>query len=222
MNLLGRVLLCTVFYEHFATEHVRGQQQRVATKDDAATAQFGESLRRFQRRTIPAQFINAWRLECRRLGDERMAWRDPRLLRSRVVHGLVVELSLAVVTFAFLGPAALAALAAQATEAVGLLESTNYVEHWGLTRTGRVRAVDSWDTDSGLSTYFLFGLARHADHHAHAALLWHALRQTEESPKLPHGYPYMIFLANLMNARFQKEMTAELQRRRLGPFAPTA
>ena len=178
MRTLGRALLCTVFYEHFATEHLRGHHVRVATHDDPATARFGESLVHFRRRTIPAQFISAWRIECRRLGDERMRWCDPRLLRSRVVPGLLVELVLLVATAWSLGPAAVVALIAQAVEAVSLLESVNYVEHWGLTRSGRVREADSWDTDSAFSRYFVIGLARHADHHAHANRPWQTLRRT--------------------------------------------
>jgi hypothetical protein len=40
----------------------------------------------------------------------------------------------------------------------------------------------------------------------------------EESPKLPHGYYAMVALAQLRNRRFQELMTAELRRKKLGPF----
>ena len=60
-RLAGRALLCTVLYEHFYTEHVRGHHVRVGTPEDPATARFGESFARFYVRTVPAQFRSAWR-----------------------------------------------------------------------------------------------------------------------------------------------------------------
>jgi alkane 1-monooxygenase len=220
MQLLGRALLCTTLYEHFATEHVRGHHVRVGTGGDPATARFGETLSAFKRRTIPAQFRSAWRIECRRLGDENMAWWDLRLLRSRVVHGLAAEVVLVVVTAVGLGPAAVLGLALQSWEAINLLETVNYFEHWGLSRgSRRVTVIDSWDTDSAFTRYALIGLARHADHHSHPARSYQTLRRVQESPKLPHGYPAMVLMAIAWNSRFQRVMTDELRRRGLGPFA---
>jgi alkane 1-monooxygenase len=220
LQLLGRALLATAFYEHFATEHVRGHHVRVGTGEDPATARFGETLSAFKKRTIPGQFRSAWRIECRRLGDEDMPWWDARLLGSRVVHGLVAELALVTITAIFLGPAAVLGLALQAWEAINLLETVNYFEHWGLSRAGRrVTVHDSWDTDSAFTRYVLIGLARHADHHAHAARPYQALRHVEDSPKLPYGYPVMVLMAIAWNTRFRRVMTEELRRRGLGPFA---
>lgn len=220
LRWLGRALLCTAFYEHFATEHVRGHHVRVGTEADPATARFGETRAAFKRRTIPAQFRSAWRIECRRLGDENMGLWDVRLLRSRVVHGLAVEALLLVTTGALLGLAGVTALALQAWVGVDLLETVNYFEHWGLARAGgRVRLVDSWDTDAAFTHYALFGLARHADHHTHPARPFHALRRIRESPKLPYGYPSMVLMATVWNSRFRRLMTEELRRRELGPFA---
>ena len=50
---LGRLLLSTVLYEHFYTEHLRGHHVRVGTPEDPATAHFGETYRSFWRRTVP-------------------------------------------------------------------------------------------------------------------------------------------------------------------------
>src|SRR5262249_58228997 len=93
---LGRLLLCTVLYEHFFTEHVRGHRVRVGTADDPATARFGEEYRGFLFRTVPAQLVSAWRLEAKRLQATDLPWWHPRLLlRSRVAHGLAVQRALA-------------------------------------------------------------------------------------------------------------------------------
>ena len=101
-----------------------------------------------------------------------------------------------------------------------LLEAVNYFEHWGLARTTRrVRTIDSWDTDSWFTLYTLVGLSRHADHHAYASRPYQQLRYFDESPKLPYGYFGTVVLALFTKRRLRHLLTAELERRRLGPFA---
>ncbi len=221
MRQLGRLLLCSVMYEHFYTEHVRGHHVRVGTPQDPATARFGESFAHFYRRTVPAQFRSAWRLETERLGDVEMRWYDPRLLRSRVLHGLVVEWALAIAIGRAFGTAAFAAWLLQAFWATRALEVVNYFEHWGLSRTTkRVLPMHSWDTHSRFTYYALTGLSRHADHHAFASRPYQQLRTWEQSPKLPCGYLAMFPLVLNRNRKFQALMTRELKRKQLGPFAP--
>lgn len=220
---LGRLLLCSVLYEHFATEHVRGHHLRVGTPEDPATARFGETALAFLRRTVPAQFRSAWRLESRRLGDEHMGLLDRRMTRHRCLQGIAVGWGSALAVLATLGIGPFAIFLLQAGIAVRLLEAVNYFEHWGLARSGRrVTPVDSWDTDSRFSLYTLVGLSRHADHHAHAARPYQQLRHFEESPKLPYGYFGTVVFLIARNEEFVRVMTRELERRRLGPFAPVA
>jgi alkane 1-monooxygenase len=216
---LGRLLLCTVLYDHLAIEHVRGHHSRVGTTDDPATARFGETALAFLRRTIPAQFRSAWRLEKKRLGDENMAWNDRRMLGNRMVHGLLVEWGVAFAILAGLGTGAFAIYLLQAALGVRLLEAVNYFEHYGLVRTSRrVRTMDSWDTDSWFTLYTLVGLSRHADHHAHASRPYQQLRHFEESPKLRYGYFGTVVWLMFRNASFRAAMADELKKRRLGPF----
>lgn len=55
---LGRLLLCTVSYEHFYTEHIYGHHVRVGTASDPATARYGErGLVREGKAVLP---IHAW------------------------------------------------------------------------------------------------------------------------------------------------------------------
>lgn len=217
---LGRLLMCTAMYEHFYTEHLRGHHPRVGTEADPATARYGESFSRFFFRTVPGQFRSAWRLEAKRLGDESLKPWDPRALRSRVVHGLVAEWSLALGILLVFGGAAFAAFLLQALFAFRALEVVNYFEHWGLVRSGpRVRAVDSWDTDSWVTYYSLTGLSRHADHHDFPSRPYQELRVREDSPRLPRGYLSLFPLILARNKKFQRLMTAELERCKLGPFA---
>ncbi len=218
---LGRLLMCTAMYEHFYTEHLRGHHVRVGTEADPATARYGESFARFFFRTVPRQFRSAWRLEAKRLGDENLKPWDPRALRSRVVHGLAAEWSLALGILLVFGGAALAAFLLQALFAFRALEVVNYFEHWGLVRSGpRVGAVDSWDTDSWVTYYSLTGLSRHADHHCFGSRPYQQLRVRAESPRLPRGYISIFPLILARNKKFQRLMTAELERCQLGPFAP--
>lgn len=223
MQQLGRLMLVSVLYEHFYTEHIRGHHARVATGEDPATARFGEWPGAFFLRTVPAQFRSAWRLEAKRLGDADMPWWDPRLLRSRVVHGLALAWGIAGAILVTLGPGAFAIFVLQALLAIRLLEAVNYFEHWGLTRaTRRVRTIDSWDTDSWFTLYTLVGLSRHADHHAYASRPYQQLRYFDESPKLPYGYFGTTMLTLFAKRRLHRLLTAELERRQLGPFAVEA
>jgi alkane 1-monooxygenase len=216
---LGRLLLCTVLYEHFYTEHLRGHHVRVGTPEDPATARFGEDYESFFRRTVPAQFRSAWRLELRRLGDEGTSLLDPRMLRNRILHGMALGWGMACAAWLAFGFTAFAAFVLQALMAVRLLEAVNYMEHWGLVRQKRrVRPTDSWDTHSWFTYYGLTGLSRHADHHAEPSRPFQQLRIWDEAPILPSGYVGSVDMVIERNAEFQRLATEELRRRKLGPF----
>jgi alkane 1-monooxygenase len=218
---LGRLLLASVLYEHFYTEHLRGHHVRVGTPDDPATARFGERYESFFRRTVKGQLRSAWRLETRRLGDVDMSLFDRRQLGNRVLHGLVFEWGVALAILTAFGFAAFFAFVLQAFVAVRLLEAVNYFEHWGLQRRGeRVQPVDSWDTHGAFTYYGLVGLSRHADHHAYPIRPYQKLRVWDEAPLLPWGYVGTVDQVMAMNDDFMRTATLELGRRRLGPFTP--
>jgi len=216
---LGRLLLCTVLQEHFFTEHLRGHHARVGLAEDPATARFGESYRDFYRRTVPAQLASAWKLERRRLGDEGMSPFDRRMLKNRILHGMLLGWAIALGLFVTYGFAALVAFLIQAFMASRLLEAVNYFEHWGLVRRGsRVRPRDSWDTHSWFTYYSLVGLSRHADHHYEQTRPYQQLRVHDDVPMLPVGYVGMVDMVMERNEEFQQLATEELRRCGLGPF----
>lgn len=220
---LGRLLLCTVLYEHFYTEHLRGHHRLVATDADPATARFGETYSEFWRRTVPAQFRSAWKLEATRLGDAEMSLFDARMLKNRILHGIAVGWGLAFAILYFFGPTAFVAFLLQAFLAVRLLEVVNYFEHWGLQRKSqRVRPQDSWDTHSRFTYYGLTGLSRHADHHAYPSRPYQQLRVWDEAPILPTGYVGLVDMVMVNNDQFIESAVEELKRCRLGPYAPDA
>jgi alkane 1-monooxygenase len=85
-----------------------------------------------------------------------------------------------------------------------LLETVNYIEHYGLRRTtlasGRPEPVSpqhSWNSDHELGRIFLYELTRHSDHHYKATRKYQILRHMDESPQLPFGYPTSIVLSLL-------------------------
>jgi alkane 1-monooxygenase len=158
-------------------------------------------------------------LEKVRCGDPNMKWYDPRMLSHRVLQGVVFEVGLLIAYGYFFGWIALVLFIVQSRTAVLLLETVNYIEHWGLSRVGKkVMAVDSWDTDNGVTLYTLVGLSRHADHHAQASRPYHKLRYFGETAKMPAGYYGTILLALTRNEEYIAYATAELKRKGLGPF----
>ena len=171
MQQLGRLLLCSVLYEHFYTEHVRGHHARVGTPDDPATARFGENARRLPR-SAPCRRSSAAPGGSRRSGS---ATPSMALVRSAPPRGTASctgsssnGASRSRSSALRSAPAPFAIFVLQAVLAIRLLEAVNYFEHWGLVRAppAACSPIDSWDTDSWFTLYTLVGLSRHADHHA--------------------------------------------------------
>jgi len=196
---LGHLNLVCVGYAHYAIEHLAGHHVRVATPHDAVTARRGESLYAFLGRVVIDEARSAWRIEARRLARKsRGAW----CARNRILQLVALEVALVGALVLAFGGGALAYFLGQAAVAVCLLETVNYVEHYGLRRReiapGRYEPVDArhaWDADQRLSNLLLFNLQRHADHHLHAQTPYQTLQYVHTSPKLPTGYPGMIVLA---------------------------
>ena len=95
--------------------------------------------------------------------------------------------------------------------AVILLEATNYVEHYGLTREylgdgkyEHVKPRHSWNAAHKISNFALVNLQRHSDHHFKPDRRYPLLQtyDEEDAPNLPYGYPTMVAAA--MVPRFWK------------------
>ncbi|MBK5934897.1 alkane 1-monooxygenase [Rhodovulum imhoffii] len=210
---LGDLLLASVLYSHFRTEHLLVHHPHVGTPRDAVTARYNEGFHRF-----------FWRVL--REGP-RSAWRAERLMLAR--RGLPVwhrsnpfwrygalQLGALALALALGGPVGLMLFLWQALVAIWQLELTNYVEHYGLTRRylgeGKyepVRPHHSWNADHKASNWLLINLQRHSDHHYKPARRFPLLQtySEEEAPQLPLGYPAMTSLA----------MIPPLWRRRMNP-----
>ncbi len=196
---LGEALLTSVFYAHFCVEHVLGHHKRVATHDDPASARRGEWIYAFYGRSIVMGLASAWRLESRRV--ERLGL-GGTLMDRRLRMALTQALLAAGLGLAF-GPVGLAFYMGHALFAVLLLETVDYIEHYGLVRDEfedgkfeRVRPHHSWNSAHRISSAHIFQLPRHSDHHANASRPYYRLRTLPgEAPVLPAGYPAMMLAA---------------------------
>lgn len=191
----SEMLMATVSYGHFCTEHVFGHHRRVATEADPATSRFDEPLYAFWYRSIVGGWKSARvhdRAWSRRHADRMRPWNRRRLLWG----------ALLVAAYGLGGWSGVGLFLVQSLTAVLLLETINYVEHYGLQRERdeqgrfvRVQPHHSWNASQRLTNGFLFNLQRHSDHHAHASRPHWALRHFEDVPQLPFGYPTAFLVA---------------------------
>jgi len=195
---LGRVLLVTVCYYHWATEHVAGHHRRVATREDPATARLGESLPAFLVRSVRQTFMSSWQLEAGR--NARRGIESP--LRNQVIWGVLASAAVALAIYFMFGGKSLGFFFAQSVVAIGFLETVNYIEHYGLERRElrpgvyeRVTPAHSWNASQWLTNVLLFNLQRHSDHHAYPIRPYYTLRHHADAPQLPTGYAGMALLA---------------------------
>lgn len=221
---LAEILVASVGYTHFCIEHVYGHHKHVATPLDPATSRLGEGLYRYLPRTLVGGLRSAIAIERSRAQRKGIRWYSPR---HRLTRYAVTLLALWAGVGATLGLPALLFLLGQGAVAVFLLETINYVEHYGLQRrqleSGRYERVQphhSWNANHRVTGYWLFNLQRHADHHAYASRPYHLLRTTDEGPQLPFGYPTMLLIAlipplwrRVMDPRVEEVRGRELEPR---------
>lgn len=195
-RFLAWVLMTSVNYPQFMVEHYRGHHPRAATWDDPASARRGESLWRFLPRTLWGSFASAWRLEAQRLRQHRRSW-----LGSPLVWSFALNVALALAIWSLFATEVIVFWIGQSVVAVGLLETVNYIEHYGLQRHTTAQGArepfgvaHAWNADHAVSNALLVNLQRHSDHHMHAWKPFPTLVPLP-GPQLPTGYAGCIWLA---------------------------
>ncbi|WP_441950420.1 alkane 1-monooxygenase [Nocardia sp. 2TAF39] len=196
---LAKIALAQSGYGHFFVEHNRGHHVRVATPEDPASGRLGESLWEFLPRSVSGSFRSAIGLERKRLARKGKGWWN---VDNHILQAWSMTLVLFGGLIAAFGPHVLPYLALQAVIGIALLETVNYVEHYGLLRSRRPNGLyarcsprDSWNSDHLVTNIFLFHLQRHSDHHANPGRRYQTLRSSQQAPQLPAGYATMIVLA---------------------------
>ncbi|MBK1634232.1 alkane 1-monooxygenase [Rhodovulum adriaticum] len=210
---LGDLLLSTVLYSHFRTEHLLVHHPHVGTPRDGVTARYNEGFHRFFWRVLKTGIPSAWRAERLKLARaNRPVWH----VSNPFWRYGALQLAMLGLALWIGGWAGLALFVWQAFIAVWQLELTNYVEHYGLTRRylgegkyEHVKPHHSWNASHTASNWLLINLQRHSDHHYKPQRRFPLLQtySEDEAPQLPLGYPAMTSLA----------MIPPLWRRRMNP-----
>lgn len=198
---LADILLASVLYSHFRSEHLLVHHRYVATPRDPVTARYNEHFWRFFLRVLRQCWLSAFRAEKAMLARKSRPWTDLRNPFWRYWALQAVFLTLAFVIGGFWG---IFLFGTQAFSAIFQLELVNYVEHYGLTRRhlgdGKYEHVQphhSWNAAHRTTNWLLINLQRHSDHHYKPDRRFPLLQNYSDNkaPQLPYGYPVMTIAA---------------------------
>jgi len=179
---LARLILFSVHYSHFTTEHNHNHHKWVATERDPASARKEEGLWSFWIRTIPAQFLSSVGVHARKgrtgISNPSYQW---LAIQAAALAALLALPRGEVMAVGWLMLSAIAILT---------LEYVNYIRHWGLRRGRDERQTEmhSWNTEARWSRWSLLELTRHSHHHRTASTPFWELRPHPGAPELPGGY----------------------------------
>jgi alkane 1-monooxygenase len=211
---LADLLLSTVLYGHFRSEHLLVHHTYVGTPRDAVTARYNEGFHHFYPRVLRQSLASGWRAEAQRLKRKnRSLWHSSNPFWR---YGILQFLWL-IAAFLIGGWSGVVLFLVQAGVAIWQLELVNYIEHYGLTRKylgegkyEHVKPRHSWNATQQASNWLLINLQRHSDHHYKPGRRFPLLQTyaEDEAPLLPYGYPLMTMAAmippiwlRLMNPR---------------------
>ena len=193
----------------FAIEHVYGHHKDVGLLKDGATAQRGEGIFRFMFRSTINEYKNAFKIErtrFKRKGKSIFSFQNKFFLaifRSIFITIIIYFLGSTIAVSCYLISALISKI---------LLETINYIEHYGLVRVeGRpTRPRHSWNSNTFISSAFTFNLTRHSAHHEKAHLPYWKLSPYSDAPKMPYGYMSTFFFALLLPWLYRKMMAKKL------------
>ena len=198
---LGDLLLASVLYGHFRSEHLRVHHLYVGTSRDPVSARYNEGFWRFFPRVLRQCLLSSWKAEAALLARKaRPVWHrtNPFWRYGTLQAGMLL------LAFWLGGFEGLALFVLQAFVAIQQLEMVNYIEHYGLTRRhlgeGRYEHVlprHSWNAAHKASNWLLINLQRHSDHHYKPDRRFPLLQTHDagDAPQLPYGYPLMTMAA---------------------------
>jgi len=198
-QFLGEILLLTSLETHFLPYHNSGHHFNIATPNDPATARKNEWLFTFWFRSQFGSYIQAWKLEKKRLTIQKKSFLS---INNRMLIYTIAQIIFVFSIYFFFGKTVLLYFLVAAIIGILLLETVNYIEHYGLLRkkkkSGRYEVVSlkhSWNSDHTFGRILLFELSRHSDHHHRANKHYQLLDSYESSPQMFTGYPGMMLLA---------------------------
>ena len=195
----GGILLSTVTYAGFKVEHIRHHHVYVATPLDPASSYRNQNLYHFVFQGLFKNPVNAFSIEAQRLRKKNLpVWS----YHNELIGWYFLSLLICLIYGFISGWLGILAFISQSFIAAGLLESVNYIEHYGLrrkqkddSRWEKVKPCHSWNSNIYWSSIYLFQLPRHSDHHEIASKHYFNLQLKQNAPQLPHSYPSMVLLA---------------------------
>ncbi|MGB5429485.1 alkane 1-monooxygenase [Eudoraea sp.] len=216
-RILGKLLLLPSLYMHFYIEHNYGHHLNAATKEDPATAKYNQSVYSFWFTSVTRQYMNAWVIQKKLLGTEK---RGIFSLYNDMFWYTLIQLIHLIFIFFLFGASVSGYAILMALVGFLLLETVNYIEHYGLLRKKlpsgryeRVREVHSWNSNHVMGRIILYELTRHSDHHFKSSKKYQILDYHDSSPQMPFGYPTSMVLSflpplwfRIMNPRIPDEM----------------
>ncbi|MGJ8622773.1 MAG: alkane 1-monooxygenase [Yoonia sp.] len=198
---MADILLASVLYSHFRSEHLLVHHRYVGTPRDPVTARYGESFYHFFPRVLKQSLVSSFKAEAAMLARKSLPWHhmsNPFWLYLGLQAGFVLLSAL------IAGWWGVFLFTVQAFWAVFQLELVDYVEHYGLTRKHlgdgkyeHVKPHHSWNATQKASNWLLINLQRHSDHHYKPNRRFPLLQtyEADTAPQLPFGYPLMTMMA---------------------------
>ena len=197
---MSKLLLLTSLYMHFFIEHNRGHHKYVSTDRDAASSKYGEWLYVFWVRSIIGCYFSAWKLEKERL---EILKKTTFSFHNEMLRFQIIQIAFVLVIYFVFGLMPMIYFLISAAMGILLLETVNYIEHYGLRRKmknnnyERTMPIHSWNSNHPIGRLVLLELSRHSDHHFIASRKYQVLRHHDNSPQMPTGYPGMMILSFL-------------------------
>lgn len=216
-RFIGKALLLPSLYMHFYVEHNYGHHLHAATKEDPATARYNQSVYSFWITSTIRQYLGAWNIQMKLLKNNNRSFLS---FKNDMLWYIVLQATYLMVVLYFFGSLGLLFAVGAAITGFLLLETVNYIEHYGLLRLKnssgryeRVKEIHSWNSNHVVGRIILYELTRHSDHHYKSSKKYQVLECHEESPQMPFGYPTSMVLALIpplwfavMNKRVPQEM----------------
>ena len=216
-RFLGKALLLPSFYMHFYIEHNFGHHLHAATPEDPATAKYNQSVYSFWFTSTLRQYFNSWKIQNMLLKNNQKSFFS---VKNDMLWYSIIQISYLLLIFLFFGADGLFFALASGIVGFVLLETVNYIEHYGLLRLKlpsgryeRVRKIHSWNSNHAIGRIVLYELTRHSDHHYKSSKKYQILDSYEDSPQMPYGYPTSMVISlfpplwfKIMNKRVPREM----------------
>lgn len=200
-KICAALLLIPSLYGHFTLEHNYGHHKWVATPEDPVSAELNQNLYAFIYSAVIGVFKNSWRISFRMQEKKGLSlWH----FSNELIWISLAQIFLFSLIFYFGNFFSLIFFIGAAIFSFSLLESIDYIEHYGLRRkllsSGKYEIVNekhSWNSEHEIGRIFLYELTRHTDHHISSIRKYQNLRNLRNSPQLPFGYPSAILVALL-------------------------